>query len=403
MSKSTFFTGQPVFSQLLKFLPRHIINGCAREYRSDLYYKKFNTHHHLITMLYACFQNCTSLREVITGIRACEGKLQPLGLRYFPCRSTLADANKNRSYEVFEQLFYKLIEIFRKLYPDSRNLDPYIKRLIIIDSTTITLFKDILKGAGVKKANGKKKGGIKVHMAVRAKEDIPGFIKLSEAALADSQFMKYFNPEKGSIIVMDKAYNWYKELNRWQRDGADWVTRIRVDAHIEVIKELRVSKESKSAGVLSDKLILMGKSNSKIEQVKCRLIEYYDSTLNMNFKFITSSLKWTSKKVASIYKQRWQIEILFRRLKQNMPLEYFLGDNENAIKIQIYCALMSDLLLQIALKGIKRKWAYANLSSFVRLHLMNYTHLHNFLSDPYNSKIYDPPPQSNQISLFLSG
>lgn len=140
MNKSTFFTGQPVFTQLIKFIPKHIVLKSARECFSDYYCKKFDTYHHLITMLYACYQHCTSLREVSTGMRACEGRLQSLGINYLPARSTLSEANERRGYEVFEKIYLALYQYYKHLLADSRtgNLP---KKLIIIDSTTISLFR----------------------------------------------------------------------------------------------------------------------------------------------------------------------------------------------------------------------------------------------------------------------
>jgi len=403
MSKSTFLAGQPIFSQLISLFDKKIISSCVQLYNSDRYYKKFNTYHHLLTMLYACFQNCTSLREVVTGLSAWEGKLQCVNINHYPTRSTLSDANKNRNYEVFEKIFYKLLDRYRKLLPDSRCNDPFIKRLIIIDSTTISLFKEILKGIGHRAKNGKKKGGIKAHMASKPSEDVPYLVKFSPGAYSDSPFMKQLNPPAGSIVVMDRGYHNYKCLNEWKTSGVDWVMRIRKSAYYEVKENLIVSEEEVKQGVISDQLIIMGVLNGQIERVECRLVKYYDAKMNKTFEFICSSQEWSALKIAQLYKQRWQIELLFKRLKQNTTLEYFLGDNENAIKIQIFCALICDLLLQIALLKIKRKWAHSNLCSFIRIHLMNYFHLKDFLNDPDKIKVKTPPPQNNQLKLKLSG
>jgi hypothetical protein len=123
MSKSNFFTGQPIFSQLVHFIPRQVVAKASLSLQSDRYYKKFDTYHHLITMLYACYQHCTSLREVVTGLQACEGRLQSLNIHYLPARSTLAEANQSRTYEVFAQIYYQLLERYRDFLPDSRMKD----------------------------------------------------------------------------------------------------------------------------------------------------------------------------------------------------------------------------------------------------------------------------------------
>jgi hypothetical protein len=402
MNKSSFFTGQPIFSQLVKFIPRQLIAKASIDFKSDRYCKKFDTYHHLITMLYTCYQHCTSLREVVTGLQACEGRLQPLNIHYLPARSTLAEANQRRSYEVFASLYEKLLVRYGNLLADSRKKNRLMNRLIIIDSTTISLFQEILKNAGRPGVNGKKKGGIKVHMAVRAKQDVPYFIRFTAAAKADVPLMKELNPPNGSIVVMDKGYNNYHWMNQWKSNGVDWVTRLRQKGVYKVTEQLSVSEKQAANGIISDQLIVMGVDNNKIEQVPCRLVCYYDNVRQKNFQFITSNKRLSALNVAMLYKKRWQIEMLFKRLKQNMPLEYFLGDNENAIKIQIFCALIADLLLKVVMSKIKRKWAFSNLASIIRLHLMNYTHIDRFLENPETRSIYNPPPNF-QLRLNLSG
>ncbi|HQT59524.1 DUF4372 domain-containing protein [Daejeonella sp.] len=214
MNKSSFFTGQPIFSQLIKLIPRSIISQACLSHQSDRYCKKFDTYHHLITMLYCCYQHCTSLREVVSGIGACEGRLQPLGITHLPARSTLSEANIRRSYKTFEQIYFSLYRRYRGFLPDSRP-DKLSRRLVIIDSTTISLFQEILKAAGTRGLNGKKKGGIKVHTAIRAHEDVPFLVRFSSAASADVSFLKHVHLPKGSIVVMDRGYNSYKKLHEW--------------------------------------------------------------------------------------------------------------------------------------------------------------------------------------------
>lgn len=404
MNKSTFFSGQPIFNQLVRLIPKHSITRTVREFNSDYYCKKFTSYHHLITMLYACFQNCNSLRETSTGMRACEGRLQSLGIIHLPARSTLSDANQRRSYEVFEKIYYGLYDRYKNLLSDSRT-DKLSKKLVIIDSTTISLFREILENAGRRNINGKKKGGIKAHMAVRANEDVPYLIDLTKASQADVSFLKKVHIPKDSVIVMDRGYNNFQKFHEWNSQKVKWVARPRVNTIISVVGKRLVRQEEQKAGVLSDESIVMGFKNNAIQQVKCRLVTYYDPQHDQTFKFITNNYRWKPSKIAAIYKRRWQIELLFKRIKQNMPLEYFLGDNENAIKIQIFSTLIADLLLKIILTAVKRRWAFSNLVSMVRLHLMNYTNLIKFLENPEKCKIINPVCfiSNPQLKLNLSG
>jgi hypothetical protein len=403
MNKSTFFTGQPIFSQLIKLIPRHLVYRTAQEFSSDRYCKKFDTFHHLMTMLYSCYQQCTSLREVTTGMQACEGRLQSAGLKNLPARTTLSDANMRREYEVFEKIYHQLYFKYKDFLTDSLN-KKLLKDLVIIDSTTISLFKEILENAGRRNVNGKKKGGVKVHMAINSHEDVPFLIQITKASQADVSFLQHIHLPPASVIVMDRGYNNYKKFNEWNKNKVTWVTRCRKTTVFQINKKRIVSDESKKAGVRTDENVTMGFNNKVIQRVSCRLIRYYDKETNKSFEFTTNNKTWSPQKIAAIYKRRWQIELLFKRLKQNMQLQYFLGDNENAIKIQIYCSLIADLLLKVALGGVRRKWAFSTMVAIIRFHLMNYTNLHKFLENPEKCKIVNPVPIINvQYKLPLTG
>lgn len=400
MNKSTFFAGQPIFSQLVSFISKSAVRKAVVEHESDRYYKRFDTFHHLVTMLYASYQHCTSLREVVTGMQACEGRLQPLGIRYLPARSTLSEANESRSYQVFEKIYQSILTTYRSLLPDSQSKLP---NLVLVDSTTISLFKEILKNAGNKGVDGKRKGGIKVHMAVRSNENVPYLIRFTAGANADVPFLKHIDLPAGSVAVMDRGYSSFSKYNEWTANRVNWVTRISPHNIYTIDHDRPLAPIHQAEGVVSDQNIMLGFVKKK-ERVKCRLVRFFDVERKRTFLFITNNFEWSPVQIASIYKQRWQIELLFKRIKQNMPLQYFLGDNENAIKIQIYCSLIADILLKLATLRLKRKWAFSNLAAFVRLHLMNYTNLTKFLENPDKCRIFNPVPHTNtQLKLNFYG
>ena len=383
MGKNANFTGQPIFSQVLSLINRSDINRCVRDHNSDKYYKKFKTREHLITMLYAIFHKCTSIREVTTGMQVCAQKLNHLGMVYCPRRSTLSDANKKRNSEVFASIYKTLYSNYHKSLPDSRKRKKWNKRLYIVDSTTITLFKEILKATGLCTANGKRKGGIKVHALVKSDEDVPCLVRMNAAASHDSPFIKGLKLPQGAIVVFDKGYNNYSQYNLWTQQKVSWITRLIKRSTITKSKQCNVSSHQKAKGIFSDEQIILGHSFQKNStKVRARLIRYHDNTTGKSLSFITNNFHFSSVTIAKIYKQRWQIETLFKRLKQNYPIQYFLGDNENAIRIQIWCALIADLLIKIIQKTLNKKWAFANLSSMLRIHLMTYTKLFDFLENP---------------------
>jgi len=396
MGKDNFFTGQPVFNQLLQLIPKHIIRNVTKHYQSDYYYKRFKTYDHLVTMLYTCFHGCKSLREVTTGMMACTTRINHLGINYMPRRSTLADANANRKEQLFGDLYHCLYSHF---YPDSRLLTKLEKRLFIFDSTTISLFSDVMKGGGQKPA-GKSKGGAKAHVLMKADEDVPRFVCLTQAKENDNIFTPMLHLPKDSIVTFDRIYYGFKPLINWTKSKVTWVTRMHSLIAYVVLKTKEISEQEKQNGIISDEKIIAGTRKRK-DKMPARRITYQDPISGKILIFFTNNTRMKAITIANIYKKRWQIECLFKRLKQNYPLKYFLGDNENAIKIQIWCSLITDLLIKIVKDKVNRKWSFSNIAAMIRLHLMTYIHLIKFLQNPDKALIKYRLPQINyQQSLF---
>lgn len=383
MSKSSFFTGQPIFGQLLNFIPRSLVSGVSRSLQADRYCKRFSSYDHVVTMLYAVYNNCHSLREVSTGMLAWEQRLNHLGVNHYPRRSTISDANNRRKAEFFEQVYMKLLSRYGNFLSDSRGAGRLGKKLYVFDSTTITLFQDVLRGTGIRALNGKRKGGIKVHTLLKSDQDVPAMIRFSPSAKPDSTFLKEVKLPAGSMIVFDKGYNHYPTLNGFTKDGVSWVSRLRQDAVFDFIEDRALSELQKEKGVLNDQEVILGHHHDKNStKVRARLITYKDPETKMKLGFLTNNFRMAPATIADLYRKRWQIEILFKRLKQNYPLKYFLGDSENAIQIQIWCSLIADMILKLIKKGAAKKWSFSNLASMVRLHLMTYIDLKSFLKSP---------------------
>ena len=407
MAKNTFFTGQPIISQLLSLIPHSLVSRLAREHHADRYCKTFKAYDHIVTMLFGAFHRCSSLRELITGMQASAQRLSHLGLLHTPRRSTLADANKRRSAPFFEALFHELYRRHYGALPDSLKCKTLLDRLFIVDSTTVSLFSDVMKGMGSYGADGREKGGAKAHLLVRAKDNVPCFVRLTSATTNDKSFLHYVSVPQYSIIVMDRGYNSYKKMITWNDNKVSWVTRLHPRSVWKVIQQLPVSEKHQKLGVRKDYLIELGNPRTlKINPLQqVRLVVFYDQQHDREFQFISNNRKFSPFTIAQLYQKRWQIEILFKRLKQNFPLQDFLGDNENAIKIQIWCTLIADLLVKIVKdrvdKGRKKKWAFANLVGLIRQHLTTYLNLYAFLLNPDKAilKYRDPEPYL-QLKLF---
>lgn len=404
MHKYPNFIGQPIFSQLLNLLDKEEIKKIVASRKSDRYTKKFRTYEHLVTMLYCIFHKCSSLREVTTGMQVCQAKINHLGLNYCPRRSTISDANKRRSHEVFQDIYYGLYKKLGKSLSDSPNASGRPKGLYIVDSTTISLFKEILKNTGKTPQNGKRKGGMKVHALINSSKDVPEVVRMTSGAASDVPFIQKMNLPPGSVIVFDKGYIDYAQYDLWTKQQITWVTRPRDAMISEDLAINAVTQEELKKGVRSDRTVMIGhKTHKNITRTKARLVEYFDQETNRNLVFMTNNLKLTAYEISQIYKQRWQIELLFKRIKQNYPLQYFLGDNVNALKTQVWCVLIADLLLNFIRSITKRKWSFANLASMVRIHLMTYTKLLHFLENPEQA-LYKPPKFAldEQLKLFDS-
>jgi hypothetical protein len=382
MDKNTHFFGQSVFGQLISLIDNSIISETTIECKSDYYIKRFTTKDHLISMLFCSFAKCTSLREVSGAMLGLSGKTKHFQLQHIPKRSTLSDANKRRDSSVFGSIYNKLLLKNGHVISDSRIKDVINKQIEIFDSTTISLFKDILKCVGRNPENGRKKGGIKVHTVINVDEIVPKMVWFTDAAKSDHILLKKLKMDASTIYVFDKGYNDYKAFKLFSENHTGFVTRIKDNAVYETIETSPITEEIHS-GVLEDQIIeVTVKEEAGESKLKLRKIRFYDRVLKREFEFLTNLFEMRPDLVAAIYKLRWQIELLFKQLKQNFPLKYFLGDNENAIKIQIYCALIANLMMAVIQKRVKRSWSFSNIVSFCKIHLFNYIHLLRFLENP---------------------
>lgn len=405
MAKSTFFTGQPVFNQLLQLIPRFMIQRLVQKHNGDRYCKKFSSYEHLVTLLYSVLHRCSSLREVTTGMQASALRLAHLGLKDTPRRSTLSDANGRRPAEFFQDLYHELYQRYYGHLPDSLKGKRLLDKLFVVDSTIVSLFSTVLQSTGSFGLNGKKKGGIKAHVLLRAKDNLPCFVRLAPGKESDNKFLPQLSLPEGSIVVMDKGYRNYQQLIGWTKKGIHWVSRLQGRAVYTIVACRLLCAAQKAQGVRYDYLIEMG--NPKTAHInavqRVRLVVFYDKESGREFYFVTNNFSYAAATIAAIYKKRWQIELLFKRIKQNFQVHNFLGDSENAIRIQLWCTLIADLLLKVVKDSAdkKRKWSMANLASLVRLHLGTYIDLMAFLINPDKSLLhYRDPLDQLQLSLF---
>ena len=383
MNKNTHFFGQSVFGQLIRLIDRSIVTRAVKKSNADHYIKKFKTWDHLVSLLFVNFSGCTSLRELSGALLGMKGKTKHFQLSNLPYRSTMSDANKRRPIAVFENIYAGLLKKYSGLLSDSRSIQMFGRELHIIDSTTISLFKDFMKCVGRKNKSGKSKGGIKVHTQINANEAVPHIIHFTDASHHDQQFYNHIAFKPGHIYVFDKGYNNYIAFEMFNDKNIGFVTRLKENAAYELMIDLDIPWDDRKQ-ILKDQIIeLPIRENGQIiRYVTARLVTFWDEKNKRSFAFLTNMIELEAIHVAEVYKQRWQIEQLYKQLKQNFPLHYFLGDNTNAVIIQIWSALIANLMMVVLMKSIKRHWAFSNLVSFIRINLINYLHLTLFLEEP---------------------
>lgn len=402
MSKSTNFSGQPIFNQLLSYIDKTDIKKIAELNNSERYVKKFSTYNHVVVMLFATLENYNSIREVVVGLFANAHRLVHLGLSYVVKRSTLSDANARRQSDVFGEVYKSVYKKYHQSLADSELSDKDLKRLYIMDSTTIGLFKDILKGVGRNPLTGKKKGGIKAHTIIKADENVPFLVRYSAAIKSDHSFLDEVHKiPAGSIITFDRAYVDYAKYDEFTQAEIWYVTRLKSNAVYQCKREYVIPDDADSR-ILKDERIILQYGPDKALQHYARRIVFYDKDNDRIFEFTTNNFKMSAEKICLIYKRRWKIELLFKQLKQNFPLRYFLGDNENAIEIQIWAAMLANLLLTLIKSKIKKKWAFSNMVSFIRNQLMSYINVYSFLENPEGcwQEIINEEKSTYQNTLF---
>ena len=401
MSKSTHFFGQPIYGQFTKFLNKDKILQISRHHGGERYVKSFDGFTHLLTMLYAVIMRFDSLREIETSMIAEVRKLHHIGIETVPKRSTLSDANTRRPEKVFEEVYRDLYEANKsKLTSDSRQggTEEWMKRLRIIDSTTITLFSNLIfKGVGRHPKTGKKKGGIKVHAVIHANEGVPCDVEFTSAATNDSFMLVPSRFSEKEITAMDRAYINYEKFEELTVRNVVYVTKMKKNLKYELLFDfMEMAPEGKME--YREQVVVFSKGETRHI---ARIVTYVDIKKGKNPKLVsllTNDFDMRPETIVEIYRRRWQIESLFKQIKQNFPLRYFYGESANAIKIQIWVTLIANLLVSLLQSRLERRWSFSGLATMLRISLMYYLNIYTFFNKPEEDlrqmlmEVAEPPP-----------
>jgi hypothetical protein len=352
------YVGQPIFSQVLSLVEKNEFFRLVSDTCSDRYYKEFKTWDHFISLMFGILSRCDSIAEIVDGLRGLTGKLEYLNLQKVPAKSTFSDGMRNRTDKVFELLYFCLVKRYSSFLSDSSTLINQFTQMLLIDSTTLRLFSEVLKGVGRnRKDDGKKKGGAKVHMVIDAYQQIGQFIAITAAKVHDKNFLDMFEAKPYSLLVFDKAYNHYLRFAKWSRQNVFFVTRRKRNAKYTILEVLSQSDlPDKQQGVHLDQLIeLTYKEAKQVKTLTLRMVKYVDEK-GRKYEFLSNCItELTAEEIAASYKKRWDIELLFKKLKQNFQLHYFYGENETAIRTQIWCTLIAQLLISVIQNRMRHK------------------------------------------------
>jgi len=369
---------KPLIKQILDLVPIWIFDSCTKTYQTDKGCSKYKTYDQFVALTFGQLNKCQSLNDISAGIGVSEIFIDDLNLKQSPARSTMSDGNRNRDWHVFESLYYRLLSHYKTVLKKYHNThiikEIKDKSIKLIDSSVISLCLSMFNWAEFRTA----KGGIKLHTVWDDTLMIPEIVNISEAKVHDRYGLDQLIFPKGTIIVEDRAYfDFALMLNRIKAENV-FTTRIKNNTTYETIQELDLP-DNIDQNILKDEIILLT-SNKAIEtgisEHKLRLVHVYKEDENKVIAIITNQLDWEYNTIAELYKKRWDIELFFKAIKQNLQVKTFWGTSENAVKSQIYVALISYLLLELIKRTIvKDPIAFSNLSEKIRFCLYHYLSL----------------------------
>lgn len=386
---------KPVISQIIELIPRHLIQKSTQTYKSDKGCHKYKTYDQLVALLFGQLCRCSTLEDISVGLGASKTFISDLGLTQSPAKSTMSDGNKKRDYKVFESLYLSLLSHYGQVLKRQgyrKVIDEVKDRTILIrDSTTISVCLGLFNWAKFRTA----KGGIKIHTQWDEAMMLPNLMNITEASTHDRKGFEQVVFPKGTIIIEDKGYWDFSIIKSRILAENYFVTRIKDNTVYEVVEELDLP-DKEDQHILIDEVILLKGDKAKLEgidDVKFRRIVAYHERENTTIEIISNNLEWKAATIAELYRRRWDIETFFKLLKQNLNIKTFVGTTENAVKSQIFVAMIAYLLLELLRRvKAKGKTAFSNFVEKIRICLAFYLTLDYVLNEikPYAQRAGPP-------------
>jgi hypothetical protein len=381
-----------IFSQLLQFFPRLEFEALVKKHRAQRHARGFTCWGQFIAMMFCQLGQAHSLREICGGLAACEGKLRHLGLCGAPPRSTLAYANAHRPWPLYQSVFEQMYHRCQSLVNPPRRFR-FRSRLLTLDATMIDLCAALFDWAAYKRT----KGAVKLHLLLDHQGYLPQFMVITPGKRQEIEVARRLRFQPGTILIMDRAYVDYAWFERLTRQGVFFVTRLRCDARYQVPQE---RPRPQRGHILADQIIRLGirrwRQPSLLRRIVVEVPEW-DQPLVL----LTNHLGFGSTTVARIYRERWEVEVFFRTLKQNLRIKTFVGTSANALKIQIWTALIAMLVLKYLQLRASYGWSLSNLVALLRQQLFVYRDLFTWLNQPFEPPPGLEPPGAVQLPLRL--
>jgi IS4 transposase len=384
-----------LFNQLLHHFPRLEFGTLVKKHKAERAAKGFDCWTQFVSMLFCQLGHADSLREICNGLRCCLGKLVHLGIAKAPNKSTLSYANEHRPAALYQERFYTVLARFRaqeQLGVRKRQFR-FKNKLLWLDSTTISLCLSLFPWAKFRRA----KGGVKAHVLLDHDDYLPRYLLLTAGRASEVRMAHHFDLPPESIVAVDRGYNDFRLFARWMAGGVFFVTRPMHHMAYAVVESRPLPQNS---NIRSDEIIrLSSKWARQTFKHLLRRIAVWDADQEREIVLLTNHFDFGATTIAEIYKDRWEIELFFKALKQNLKIKSFVGTTENALHIQIWTALIAMLLLKWLHHLSQANWSLSNLATMLRLNLFTYRDLRDWLHNPFGTPPIAPGPEQLVLSL----
>jgi hypothetical protein len=376
-----------LFSQIIHIIPRPSFARLVQECGAERHAKGFSSWDQYVSMLFCQFAQAKSLREISDGLAVTCGKLSHLGLSTAPAKSTLAYANAHRTYQLYQNSFFHLLEFCRQESPGKKKKFRFKNKLLSLDSTTIDLCLSLFPWANFRQT----KGAVKLHLLLDHDGYLPDFAIITDGKHSDVAVARHFTLPAGSIIAVDRGYCDFDLFAQWNRSGVFFVTRLKDNAAYRVIEERPLPQHS---NILADQIICLTGTQTKLKYPGLlRLVEVWDEKNKQEIVLLTNHLHFGATTIGKIYRDRWEIELFFKVLKQYLKIKTFVGTTPNALKTQIWTALITILLLRYLQFTSQCNLPLCRLVALLRLNLFSYRNLWDWLNNPFDTPPELPNPQ----------